>query len=77
MLGLTNPSPYVALTPGLDQWIEQEVEGGLGGWLAGFEQYDIIFWGPTKGIYAKDVRIWIREHYVAEQIGEWRMYRHR
>jgi hypothetical protein len=74
LTGRANPSPYIYLSAGVDQWVVDHTPGGLAGWQRRIEASDpdmvhLNAW-ITSLPYRDRMLAWLRRHYDEIQIGD-------
>ncbi|MFX0205294.1 MAG: ArnT family glycosyltransferase [Candidatus Hodarchaeota archaeon] len=76
-LNRTNPSRYLFIMMGIDNYIHAVTPGGFEGWIQEIQGInpDLIAYGRTPSTpHTKKLKDWIDINYTSTQIGPWQLY---
>ncbi|MFX1507471.1 MAG: hypothetical protein ACFFDC_15415, partial [Promethearchaeota archaeon] len=77
ILNRTNPSRFLFLFMGIDNYVHAVTPGGFEGWIQEIEAFnpDLIAYGRTpKTSHTEELMDWIATNYTPTQIGPWLLF---
>lgn len=76
LLERTNPHPFLFVTAGMDNYIDDRVAGGFAGWLDDMSawQPDVIITGKMSGTRIDLLQAWLDESFRQETLGVLEVY---